>query len=158
LLSGREARIRGVVGPDDQGILGVPRDGIGDVELERRVAPLVVTDLSPVDPDVRPPVDRPEPQPDALILRELGGHAEPAAIPPDPRGPFRLMDAGELTLPGEGYDDRAVESLGFGLLPAGLEALVPGIEAELPRSIQVGPGRPHRIGPGMLGLRASAAA
>src|SRR5262245_28944868 len=108
------------MGADDNRILGVPLDGIGHVELEGCIAALVIADLPPVHPDVRPPIDGPEAHPYALIGREIGGYPETAAIPTDLRSPLRLMDAGELALPGKRHHDRAVVARGFGLLPAGL--------------------------------------
>src|SRR5262249_6863410 len=80
-------------------VLGVPRDHVGDVELERRVTALVLADLPPVDPGVRPPVHGPKPQPDAVIGRERGGGPERAGIPAAPRGPFSLMGTREAASP-----------------------------------------------------------
>ena len=127
-------------------------DGVRDIGLERRVSSLVLGDLPAVHPDVGPPVDRSESEPDPIARGKLRGDSESAAIPAHLGRALDLVNSRQLALPRKRHDDRLVVSRRAGLLPALGQPLVLGIEPEFPAAVEIGPVARMASGRGCSGL------
>jgi hypothetical protein len=121
-----------VVRPQDDR-LGAVHQQIGEVERERRIAPLVAAGERAVHPYGRRPVHGAEVKEQALVLLQRLGF-EGAAIPA-PAVEAGIAHAARLRLGREGDDDLAVPLHLLGRAPAGVR-----VDDEIPGPVQRGPG------------------
>ncbi len=148
LLAFELERMRRVVDAQREGLVPVPLDMVGQLELERRVPALEAADLLAVEPAGRQPVAGADHDEDAASL-PVGRYADRPLVP---RDVGLVLDAGQLRAPRERHVDRQ-RKLRLAGRPVARQPRVLLVETELPRAVQVDPQRPLKVRPGMLRQR-----